>query len=456
MSKIPCEMIQDLLPSYIDELTSEVTNREVESHVSECGQCKKVLDEMRASVLEPTEKEEKEIDFLKKTKRRHRKNIIICAAVVWAIAVLVFCARAYFGGQYVNAEYLAYHLDVSGQELSVGVNTASKQGIQKIEINESEGVVEISVRCVPKSFFYGTASKEQYTASQNIRQVWIGDRIVWANGEEISPLTSSLYAVYNPYVGNMPSNGAIVRALNMTAYTGNFKNELQTKEEPYAWKMIFENEFSSSRQEAFEERLQTYAYILLAQIGNLDEVIYEYRMDGETKTLSVRSRDASEFLGEDIKDAGTDINLLELLVKKTELSNVVIGGTVVESNSQVEFSNRGQVKNVLGFTVVNFAEDEVYGIQLQVDCKKASGNQGMTSADNSPLQNGENIDFQLIPEDFAKEIKDGTKAVIRLRVVDEAGSVHEVQGEIYADLYWGNCYRLNLSGNAEDGYFLGM
>ena len=104
MSKIPCEMIQDLLPSYIDELTSEVTNREVESHVSECGQCKKVLDEMRASDLEPTEKEVKEIDFLKKTKRRHRKNIIICATVVWAIAVLVFCARAYFGGQYVNAE----------------------------------------------------------------------------------------------------------------------------------------------------------------------------------------------------------------------------------------------------------------------------------------------------------------------------------------------------------------
>ena len=356
----------------------------------------------------------------------------------------------------MNAEYLAYHLDVSGQELSDGVNTASKQGIQKVEINESEGVVEISVRCVPKSFFYGTASKEQYTASENIRQVWIGDRIIWANGEEISPLTSSLYAVYNPYVGNMPSNGAIVKALNMTAYTGNFTNELQTKEEPYAWKMIFENEFSSGRQEAFEERLQKYAYILLAQIGNLDEVIYEYRMDGEGKTLSVTSRDASEFLGEDIKVAGTDVNLLEHLVKKTELSNVVIGGTVVESNAQVDFSNRGQVKNVLGFTVVNFAEDEVYGIQLQVDCKKASGNQGMTSADHGPLQNGQNIDFQLSQEDFEKEMKDGTKAVIRLRVVDEAGSVQEVQGEVYVDLYWGNCYRLNLSGNAEEGYFLGM
>ena len=57
MSKIPCEMIQDLLPSYIDELTSDVTNREVKAHVSECEQCKKVLDEMRAPDLEPTEKE---------------------------------------------------------------------------------------------------------------------------------------------------------------------------------------------------------------------------------------------------------------------------------------------------------------------------------------------------------------------------------------------------------------
>ena len=73
MSKIPCEMIQDLLPSYIDELTSEVTNREVESHVSECEQCKSVLDKMRASDLEPTEKEVKEIDFLLTLTHLHRQ-----------------------------------------------------------------------------------------------------------------------------------------------------------------------------------------------------------------------------------------------------------------------------------------------------------------------------------------------------------------------------------------------
>ena len=41
MSKIPCEMIQDLLPSYIDELTSDITNREIEAHMKECERCKK-------------------------------------------------------------------------------------------------------------------------------------------------------------------------------------------------------------------------------------------------------------------------------------------------------------------------------------------------------------------------------------------------------------------------------
>lgn len=457
MSKIPCEMIQDLLPSYIDELTSDVTDREIEAHMMECQQCKKVLEQMKTPDMDATEKEEiKEIDFLKKTKKKYQKNIIFCVAIVWAIAVIIFCAKNYFGAQYINTDYLAYNLDVSGTKLLVAVNTTSKQGIQKIDINESEGVVEISVRCVPKSLFYKTTAESKYVASEKIRQVWIGDRIVWANGEMISPLTSSLYAIYNPYIGNMPSNGKIVNALNMTAYTGGFTNELQTSVEPYSWKMIFKNDFSLSRQEAFEERLKMYAYIYLAQIGNLNEVIFEYKVDGETKILSVTSNEASEFAGVEIKTVGTDINLLEGLVRKTELSNVVLGGVAVESNVQVDFSNIEQTKEVLEFTVVNYAEDAVYGMCLNVESGNVSGHQSMSEASGNALQSGLNVDFQLIPEDFAIEIKDGSKATIRLSVMDQDGNVHEVQGEVYADLFWGNKYKLNLSGNADEGYFLGQ
>ena len=68
MSNIPCEIIQDLLPSFIDELTSDVTNREVEAHMEGCEQCRNVFRQMKAPDIETTENEEKEIDFLKKTK----------------------------------------------------------------------------------------------------------------------------------------------------------------------------------------------------------------------------------------------------------------------------------------------------------------------------------------------------------------------------------------------------
>ena len=108
------------------------------------------------------------------------------------------------------------------------------------------------------------------------------------------------------------------------------------------------------------------------------------------------------------------------------------------------------------FTVINFAEDAVYGMSINVACGNISGHQSMREANGEALQSGLNVNFQLIPEDFPSEIEDGSTATIRLSVVDQDGNTHEVQGEVYADLYWGNRYKLNLSGNAKDGYFLGQ
>ena len=45
--KIKCEMIQDILPLYVDGLTSDVTNQEIEEHIAECEVCKAMLNHMR-------------------------------------------------------------------------------------------------------------------------------------------------------------------------------------------------------------------------------------------------------------------------------------------------------------------------------------------------------------------------------------------------------------------------
>lgn len=455
MKNIPCELIEDLLPVYADELTSPVTNEIVEEHLKNCDKCSQKYHLMKKPITEKSERDIREIDFLKKTKKNNRKKILLCAAVIWLMAVIFVGCSYYFGGSNMNTEYLSYHLDVSGSDLTVAVRATSDQGIQQIDINEEQGIVEITVRGVKKSFFFDNSDTRSFTATQEIRQVWIGDRIVWANGEMISPLTSNLYAVYNPYIGNMPSNGKIVEVLNMTAYTGGFKNELQTSKEPYSWKLIFENDFSGSREEVLETKLKMYSYILLAEIGNLNEVIYEYTIDGEGKTLSVTSADASAFAGVDIKSVAGDINQLERLVRKTELSNIVLGGAAVESNAQVDFSFADQTEQVLEFTVVNYTEDDIYGMRLLVESEGMEAYQAMRSADNGALQEGLNVDFQLIPEDFGRKPEDGSKGKVRLYVTDKNGKETEAYGEVTIDLIWGTKYRVNVSGDARTGYFLG-
>ena len=70
--KIPCEVVRDLLPSYIDELTSEVTNRIVKDHLERCEECRKIYSAMTGSLTGEEEKfrEQGEIDFLRKNRRR--------------------------------------------------------------------------------------------------------------------------------------------------------------------------------------------------------------------------------------------------------------------------------------------------------------------------------------------------------------------------------------------------
>ena len=63
-NKIPCELIRDLFPSYIDDLTSNVTNEFIEEHLSECEACRCVLESMKEPTTETEDTERRpEIDF---------------------------------------------------------------------------------------------------------------------------------------------------------------------------------------------------------------------------------------------------------------------------------------------------------------------------------------------------------------------------------------------------------
>ena len=70
--RIPCEIIQDLMPMYADGLTSETTDREIRSHLEECETCREMYERMKAEMegdASQTAGEPPEIDYLKKVRR---------------------------------------------------------------------------------------------------------------------------------------------------------------------------------------------------------------------------------------------------------------------------------------------------------------------------------------------------------------------------------------------------
>ena len=50
---LTCEVVQDLLPSYVDHLTSDVTNTAIETHIRECTDCRRILSDMQIDPRNP-------------------------------------------------------------------------------------------------------------------------------------------------------------------------------------------------------------------------------------------------------------------------------------------------------------------------------------------------------------------------------------------------------------------
>lgn len=87
--KKDCKIVQDLLPNYIDKLTSKETNTYIEEHVNSCKDCKKILDAMQKDIQVQEKKlEKKKVEYIKKYNRRLKTLKISLLSIVCILIVL--------------------------------------------------------------------------------------------------------------------------------------------------------------------------------------------------------------------------------------------------------------------------------------------------------------------------------------------------------------------------------
>ena len=325
MNKIPCEVIQDLLPSYIDGLTSEETNKIIDEHIEGCSKCSNSLKLMRreaeAEVL-PDEDDELEIDFLKKTKSMWKKTFIISIAAVVLCGLMILLRVLIVGRSYDYKIYTVDKLEVQNDTVDIKVSTAgSKYVVSRMKFEEKNGILSIRVNVVPANIFCSKDREITYKLKKPelLKTIKLGQQIIWEDEWSLSPLASMVYPTKHAYLGDMSANIETARALNAYNLLGDFDNELQTSAEPYGWTLRLKEDISGDRQEYVESDMQSIAYVLIGTIGNLDHVRYEYSVDGSAKTLSFDAAEATAFLGCDIKECSSSGRILDELIGKTGL-----------------------------------------------------------------------------------------------------------------------------------------
>lgn len=112
MIKVDCDVIKDLLPSYIDKISSNATNELVKEHLSKCQNCQRTLKKMDCDLtIEKQENQNNQIDYLKKFKKN--KAISILFTVFVTIDIIIFLLISF----HVVGNKLEFKLNINDIEM---------------------------------------------------------------------------------------------------------------------------------------------------------------------------------------------------------------------------------------------------------------------------------------------------------------------------------------------------
>lgn len=190
-NNLSCEIVRDLLPSYIDHVLSDTSVQAVEEHIRECGACAKVLEDMRLSeeVVQENRQQDREIDYLKKVKRRHRLVVccILTVVVLLAIPAVEIIKNMCFGEYILKMDY-----DVTVSDDQVAIKGEVLDGFTTAEskINEKDGIVDARIYYVPSTFFRQKKEVDEvYRPKADVQKVYINGELFWEKdtGTDMTP-----------------------------------------------------------------------------------------------------------------------------------------------------------------------------------------------------------------------------------------------------------------------------
>lgn len=290
--KIPCHMIQDLLPNYIDGCTSEKTNQDIQDHLAQCSACHKLYEEMKKPL--PI-KENHDIDYLKHIKKKQLLKIIGSIGICCLIFITINFLKSYVIG-YNTTIMNINQLSVENENIIIDVSSISQDEAlvnYKYEIDENNKQI-LSLQAVKTSFLHSAHQTQfQIPLSEINNYLIINDKIISHEGKIYDRDIVDMVDNSITYVGNAPGVGNLLGIMNMQE-EGDYHISLQTSKEPYSIHIIFNSTLSPLKKERVIKKCQ----MVLASIDNCNIIYIESNDNSEkvTYTKKIRNYDDMQAL----------------------------------------------------------------------------------------------------------------------------------------------------------------
>ena len=308
--ELPCAIVEDLLPAYVEGLTSEETTAAVEAHLASCPACAAKRAAMGAEEgPSPEEAEEtaREVDYLKAVRRRSRRRV--AAAILCTVLVLLlgFAAKIFVIGEPLDPDGVAVSSQESDDVLQVQISSyGSGNAFWDWTVENQDGVVSITARSVLVSPLFRDGTGTVEVSLEGVTEIWLGEagegRMIWQDDTMILADAWALYQAQTPYVGNNSAVGKVLAAVD-TWYGPyiEYTISLQTDQEPYGLTIHFDDITAHVDRDgivrAIDQRMYALAPTLLALVGNLERVQWTCALsDGTYHTQAVTLEEVDEAL----------------------------------------------------------------------------------------------------------------------------------------------------------------
>lgn len=101
--KTECEIVQDLLFGYSDDVLNAESKKLVEKHLLECKECQTKFNEIQKDIENHENNQKKQIDYLKKIRRRNSiKTILISVGIVFLIFFAFYLRKFIIVNDFMN------------------------------------------------------------------------------------------------------------------------------------------------------------------------------------------------------------------------------------------------------------------------------------------------------------------------------------------------------------------